>query len=94
MNMRRDISRAEMVEAEIDAMIRRRDAQRRETEGERREGEFGAESEARHAQQRREANRSAWREYHRAAAERARRTMERLVAEHESAAERLSRESA
>jgi hypothetical protein len=51
------------VEAEIDAMIRRRDTPRRETEGERRERELWAESEAHHAQQRREANRSAWREY-------------------------------
>ncbi len=39
-----DIARGEMVEGELDTLIRRRDAERRKTEGERREEEMYAES--------------------------------------------------
>ena len=48
-----------------------------------------AESVRRHAEQRREENRAAWCDYHRAAAERARATLEALIADHEAAAQML-----
>ena len=87
-----DIARAEKVEGELDILITRRHEKRSESEGERREREAWQETEMRHAQQRREANRLAWCEYHRAAAERARRTLEALIAEHGAAASVLEHE--
>jgi len=53
-----DLARAGAVEKELDAMIRRRDDKRRETEGERRERELWTETEARHVGKRREQNRA------------------------------------
>jgi hypothetical protein len=56
-----------------------------------------AESCHKHEQRKRERNRAAWLDYHRASAERARRNLEALVARHEAAAEMLEngyRESA
>jgi len=47
-----------MVEAELDAMIRRRDTERRKSEGERLEHELYAESERRHFE--RESRRLRW----------------------------------
>jgi hypothetical protein len=82
----RDISRGESVEADIDVFISRRDAQRRETEGERRERELWAESEARHPEQRREANRQAWHAFHQGQAARHRAVLESLVDHHEEQA--------
>jgi hypothetical protein len=81
-----DIARGERVEGELDLLVTRRHEKRSESEGERLERELWQETEMRHAQQRREANRLAWCEYHRAAADRARRTLETLIAEHEAAA--------
>jgi hypothetical protein len=60
-----DIARGEMVEAELDAMIRRRDEKRRQSEGERLEEELWQESERKHVARRREENRIAWCAYYR-----------------------------
>lgn len=82
-------SRGEMVEAELDAMIRRRDTHRRQSEGERLE-ESLYEPSVRAYNARLEAARQAERyEYHRDQAERLRRTMGELIARHEAAAEML-----
>jgi hypothetical protein len=91
------VARSEMVEKELDAMIRRRDERRRTEEGDRAAEEMWRESVQRHEAQQREQNRTAWLDYHRAAAERARRNLEALVARHEAAAEMVEngyRESA
>ena len=83
-----DIARSEQVESELDAMIRRRDTHRRQTEGERLEEEL-YEPSVRAYNARLEAARQAERyEYHRGQADRLRRTMGELVAYHESEAER------
>jgi len=88
-----DIARGEKVEGELDLLVTRRHEKRSESEGELLEREAWQETEMLHAQQRREANRLAWCEYHRAAAERARRTLEALIAEHEAAANVLEHAS-
>jgi hypothetical protein len=83
-----DIARSEQVESELDAMIRRRDTHRRQTEGERLTEEL-YEPSVRAWRERQEAEkRTAHFEYHRDQAERLRRTMGELVAYHEAAAER------
>jgi hypothetical protein len=87
-----DITHSEHVEKELDLIISRRDAQRRKTEGERLEEGLWRESERRHAEHRREQNRLAWLDYHRAAAERTRRTLEALISDHETKAEKLCAE--
>ena len=90
MDVARDISKGEAVERELDAMIRRRDAHRRQTEGERLEEEL-YEPSVRAWRARQEAEkRSARFEYHRGQADRLRRTMGELVAYHEAAAQRSS----
>ena len=87
-----DIARSEQVEAELDAMIRRRDTHRRQTEGERLEEEL-YEPSVRAWRERHEAEkRTARFEYHRDQAVRLRRTMGELVAYHESEAERYLRD--
>ena len=58
-----DIARSEQVERELDAMVRRRHDRRVVKEGERPAEEAWAESERRHAAQRREENRIAWCDY-------------------------------
>jgi hypothetical protein len=83
------VARTEMVEKELDGMIRRRDERRRTEEGDRAAEEMYEESCRRYAEQERERNRLAWLDYHREAAERTRRTLEALINRHESAAERL-----
>jgi len=60
-----DITHGEHVEKELALLITRRDAQRRQTEGERLEEELWRESERRHAEHRREANRVVWCEHYR-----------------------------
>jgi hypothetical protein len=83
-----DIARSEQVESELDAMIRRRDTHRSQTEGERLEEEL-YEPSVRVWRERQEAEkRTARFEYHRGQAERLRRSLGELVAYHESAAER------
>jgi hypothetical protein len=83
-----DIAKGEATERELDSLIRRRHDRRVESEGERREREAWQESEARHAAQRREANRHAWRAFHQGQAARHRAILENLVGYHESEAER------
>ncbi len=78
--------KAEAVEAELDAMIRRRDERRRVEEGERPLEEAWAASERRYNARRRLENRAAWYGYHMDQAERHRRNLEALVAHHESEA--------
>jgi hypothetical protein len=54
------VERSEMVEKELDAMIRRRDAERRKSEGERAEEALWRASERRYFAKRREQNRWEW----------------------------------
>ena len=87
-----DIARGEAVEHELDAMIRRRDVHRRQTEGERLEEEL-FEPSARAWRERREAeNREAWREYHHDQAAHHRATLEALASYHENEAAKLHRD--
>ena len=84
-----DIARSEQVESELDAMIRRRDTHRRQTEGERLAEEL-YEPSVRAWRERQEAEkRSARLEYHQGQADRLRRTMGDLIARHEAAAAQL-----
>src|SRR5215210_2095770 len=83
---------AEAAEAQLDSFISRRHEQRAKDEGERRAEEMWAESVRRHEAQMREENRLLWLGYHKAAAERARRNLEALVARHEAAATMLEAE--
>jgi hypothetical protein len=83
------LARSEMVEKELDTLIRRRDGQRRQTEGERRTEELWAESAARYNEQRRLQARYEWHLYHVGQAERHRRTLEELVRHHETEAAKL-----
>ena len=59
-----DVEHAERVEVELDAMISRRDLQRRELEGERRERELWAVSAAKYAARRQRELARLWLEYH------------------------------
>ena len=82
------VSRGEMLERELDSLIRRRDTHRRQTEGERLEEEL-YEPSVRAWRERQEVEKRVARfEYHRGQADRLRRTMGELVAFHESEAER------
>jgi Lon protease-like protein len=86
------VARTEMVEKELDGMIRRRDEKRRTEEGDRAAEEMYEESCRRYAEQERERNRLAWLDYHRAAAARVRRTLEALISGHEAEAQKLLEE--
>jgi len=80
-----DIARGEQVEAELDAMIRRRDEKRRQSEGERHLEALWVES-VRHYNARQEADhRAAWHEYEM----RLYRIHSGLAAEHLARAEKL-----
>jgi hypothetical protein len=83
-----DIARSEQVESELDAMIRRRDTHRRQTEGERLEEELYEPSVRAWRELQEIQKRTARFEYHRDQAERLRHTLEDLIARHEAAAER------
>ena len=85
----REIAAGEAVEKELDSFISRRDAERRKSEGDRAEEEKWMKSERRHDQYRRAENRAAWYGWHMDQAERHRRNLGALVAQHEAAAERL-----
>jgi hypothetical protein len=80
-----DIGRGEMVEAELDAMIRRRDTERRKTEGERAAEELWQESVRRYNARQEADHRLAWFEYEM----RLYRIHLGLAAEHLARAERL-----
>ncbi len=84
-----DIARSEQVESELDAMIRRRDTHRRQTEGERLTEEL-YEPSVRAWRERQEAeNREAWRAFHEGQAARHRATLEALATYHEREAAKL-----
>ena len=88
-----DIAKGEMVEAELDAMIRRRDEKRREEEGERLVEELWMPSERAYDERRRRQIQAAWYGWHCDQAERHRRTLEALIAHHEGEAEKLLEEN-
>jgi len=81
-----DIARGEATEKELDLLISRRHDARVKDEGQRREEELWRESERRHAEQRRMANRLAWCAYHVEQAARHRAVLEALVGHHEEQA--------
>ena len=82
-----DVTRGEMVEKELDAMIERR-ARKGEVDPDEQE-ELWKESVRRYNARRREENRLAWHQYHQGQAERLRRTVGPLIAFHEESAARL-----
>ena len=89
-----DIARSEQVESELDAMIRRRDTHRRQTEGERLIEEL-YEPSVRAWRERQEAeNREAWRAFHEGQAARHRATLQALATYHECEAAKLQPEVA
>ena len=89
-----DIARSEQIEGELDAMIRRRDTHRRQTEGERLEEELYKPS-VRAWRERQEAeNREAWRAFHEGQAARHRAILETLATYHEGEAAKLRRDDA
>jgi hypothetical protein len=87
-DLARDTRGAGAAESSIETFITRRDARRRETEGERQAEELWRASERRHAERRREENRAAWANYHAAQAARHRAVLEDLIGHHEARAER------
>jgi hypothetical protein len=83
-----DIARGEQVEAELDAMIRRRDTERRQTEGERRMEELWAQSVRRYNARLEADERLERLHYHEGQARRLSNTLGSLVAYHEAQAEK------
>jgi hypothetical protein len=83
-----DIARGEQVEAELDAMIRRRDTERRQTEGERRMEELWAQSVRRYNARLEADERLERLHYHEGQARRLSNTLGSLVAYHEAEAEK------
>jgi hypothetical protein len=79
-----DITRGELVEKELDAMIGRRSRQKDPDE----EHELWKESVRRYTARQREEMRAAWCEHHQGQAARLRATLESLIARHEEQAER------
>jgi hypothetical protein len=84
----RDLAPGEAVESYNDAFISRRHDQRVRDEGGRPEEEAWRESERHHEAARRAQNASAWHEYHLAAADRLRATLEALASHHEREAQK------
>jgi hypothetical protein len=78
-----------MVEAELDTFIARRHEKRLRHEGDRSTEEAWQLSARVHNAKLMRENAAAWIDYHRTAAERARRNLEELIARHEAAAEML-----
>ena len=90
-----DVTRREMVEAELDRLIAKRHDRRVAGKGARPALEAWMESERRHDARRREESRREWREYHLAAAARHTTLSVSLIEHHEREAERcLSAEGA
>jgi hypothetical protein len=81
-----DVARTEAADAELIRMIERR-SRRGEVDPDERE-ELWKESVRAYTARRREENRLAWCEYHRGQAERHRTILERLIADHETQAEK------
>jgi Ni/Co efflux regulator RcnB len=82
-----DVTRREMVEAELDRLIAKRHDRRVAEEGARPPLEAWMESERRHDARRREESRREWREYHLAAAARHTTLLVSLIEHHEREAE-------
>ena len=80
-----DIAHGEMLERELDNLITRRSKQNDPEEA----SETWQESERRHEEQRRLRARYEWHLHHTAQAERLRRTLEGLIADHEQQAAKL-----
>ena len=85
------VARSEATEKELDSLIRRRDTQRRETEGHRPSEELWAESVRRHHAQRQEALAWEWLRYHVARQRAHRKTFALLDAHHESEIQKYER---
>ena len=85
----RDTRSAEAAAIQIDTFIERRLNARMKDEGERAELQAWQLSARVHEAKVRRENVAAWIDYHRAAADRARRTLEALIARHEAAAQML-----
>jgi hypothetical protein len=83
-----DVAHAERVEKELNNLITRRSEPKDLEE----ESEAWQESERRHEEQRRLQARYEWHLYHTAQAERLRRTLEGLIADHEEQAAKLTKE--
>jgi hypothetical protein len=84
-----DVARGELVEKELNVLITRRHDRRVADEGERPALEMWQESERRYDERRRQANRKAWASFHEGQAERHRRTLQDLIAHHETQAAKL-----
>jgi hypothetical protein len=84
-----DLAKGEATEKELDVFIAKRDAQRRKAEGDRPVEEAWKQSSRIHDAKLRRENTAAWIDYHQAAAERARRNLEELIARHEAQAQKL-----
>jgi hypothetical protein len=89
----RDISRGEMVDADLDNLISRRDQKRRLEEGERAEEQAWVESTRIHNEKRRQQICAEWSKHHQDQAERLRRTLGELIADHDRRAEELLMDS-
>ena len=83
-----DVTRGEIVEAELDRLITKRHDRRGLEEVERPALEAWQESEIRYEARRSEEMRAAWCEHHQGQAARLRATLEALIADHEEQAER------
>ena len=83
------LARADAVDAELDKLISRRASTDKGPDPDEREELWKASVRAHNAAREAE-NREAWREYHRAQAERHRRTLTALISRHEAEAERLT----
>jgi hypothetical protein len=83
-----DITKGEMVEAELDAMIRRRDTERRQSEGERGREELWVESVRRYNARLEDDERLERLHFHEGQARRLSNTLGSLVAYHEAEAEK------
>jgi hypothetical protein len=79
-----DVERAERVEVDLTRLVERRDAERRESEGERLEHEFWEESVAKYNARRQQELAQAWLQYHVARQRAHRHTFALLNAHHEA----------
>ena len=87
-----NIEASERVEADLTRLVERRDAERRESEGERLEHEFWEESVAKYNARRQQELAQAWLQYHVARQRAHRRTFAILDRHHEQEIARLERE--
>jgi hypothetical protein len=84
-----DVARSEAVEAELNRLIKKRHDRRVVKEDERTALEMWQESECQYVERRRQENRQAWASFHETQAERHRRTLAGLIADHEEKARKL-----